>query len=100
MDKEIENSIEGYKYLVSFTILIDDKEFPQDNICVCDTRDSAIDAIKKHLEENIELNKQYNNTIAEPYNITRLGCLVKWKSNYNYKWMWEYAILPVKYITD
>jgi len=104
MDKEIENSIDGYKYLVTMCVYFGshkpsyeygdaNKEY---NICVCDTRDKAISAIKDDIKNNINVNNTIME-IAEPYNITRLGGIVKWKDNNNDKWLWEYMICPIKY---
>lgn len=98
-DKEIENSIDGYKYLVSMTTILNEREFPQDNICICDTRDCAIKVIQDMLNKNIEVNKK-EGTIAEPFKINRLGCLVKWRDKENNKWMWEFGIFPVKYVNE
>lgn len=100
MNTEIENTIEGYKYLVTMSIIIPDNIRFNDNLanlCICDSRDEAIEFIKHNIEENAEFNKKHNIAL-EPYNINRLGGVVKWTSPTGEKWMWDYAICPVKYI--
>lgn len=103
--ENVENSIEGYKYVLELSISIDDPLDCSngDRLCICDTRDECIEEIKKRIASYEALNKKEGyDIVAEPYTITRLDCYIHWHDNSDYEnksWWWSYGIYPVKYIS-
>lgn len=103
---EVENSINGYKYMVGMVINAQDPlggfESGEDKLCICDTRDECVEFIRKDIERNTESYKKDPLTVniySDPYNITRLGTIVKWHDGEK-SWFWTYGIYPVRYIHE
>lgn len=100
----IENKIDGYKYVVGFSMSPDDPldTRNQSLLCTCDTRDECIEEIKKDIKLYQESNIRDGYSIFhEDYNINRLGTIIKWYETKDDKsWFWSYNIYPVRYVNN